>query len=132
MFLRNLELEGMTISSHSKHLDNGLNLSFDLITAGDKMLWTYAEIMQLRMPLKRDSKVENLEKIKPKHGFHVLAWMHHMLKENYPEFIQIFTPSMPTLKVLYFIFKFIITFIIYFLCFRMFYMANSQYMNIYT
>ena len=61
VFLTNLKAEGLTIDRRLKHLENGLIVQFDLITAGDRMLETYAEILQLRMPLKRDEKVENLE-----------------------------------------------------------------------
>ena len=87
------------IDRRLKHLENGLIVQFDLITAGDRMLETYAEILQLRMPLKRDEKVENLELMQPKHGFHILAWIHHMMKKHFPEFMEKVTPSLPTLKV---------------------------------
>ena len=99
VFLTNLKAEGLTIDRRLKHLENGLIVQFDLITAGDRMLETYAEILQLRMPLKRDEKVENLELMQPKHGFHILAWIHHMMKKHFPEFMEKVTPSLPTLKV---------------------------------
>ena len=99
VFLTNLKAEGLTIDRRLKHLENGLIVQFDLITAGDRMLETYAEILQLRMPLKRDEKVENLELMQPKHGFHILAWIHHMMKKHFPKFMEKVTPSLPTLKV---------------------------------
>ena len=101
MYLRNLEAEGLTITRRLKNLENGLNVRFELISAGDKMLEAYAEILQLRMPLKRDEKAENLEFIKPQHGFHILAWIHQMMKTNFPELMEKVTPSFPSLKVFF-------------------------------
>ena len=89
----------MTITHRLKPLENGLNVRFDLITAGDKMLRTYAELLQLRMPLRRDETMEDLEMMKPKHGFHILAWIHTMMKKHFPELMKKVTPSLPTLKV---------------------------------
>ena len=99
VFLTNLKAEGLTIARRLKPLENGMIVQFDLITAGDKMLQTYAEILQLRMPLKKDEKVENMEMMQPKHGFHILAWIHHIMKKHFPEFMKKVTPSLPTLKV---------------------------------
>lgn len=101
MYLRNLEAEGLTITRRSKLLENGLNVRFELISARDKMLQAYAEILQLRMPLKRDEKAENLEFIKPQHGFHILAWIHQFMKTNFPELMEKVTPSFPSLKVFF-------------------------------
>ena len=93
----------MTISQRMKHLENGLDVRFDLISAEDKMLETYAEILQLRMPLKRDEKMEKLEMMKPKYGFHILKWIHDMMKTHFPEFMKKVTPSLPNLKVAFYI-----------------------------
>ena len=90
----------MTIFHKMKHLDNGLDVRFDLISAEDKMLEAYAEILQLRMPLKRDEKVEKMEMMKPKYGFHILKWIHDMMKTHFPEFMKKVTPSLPNLKVI--------------------------------
>ena len=86
-----------------KHLENGLDVRFDLISAEDKMLETYAEILQLRMPLKRDEKMEKLEMMKPKYGFHILKWIHDMMKTHFPEFMKKVTPSLPNLKVAFYL-----------------------------
>ena len=101
LFRRNLKAEGLEISHVVTDLENGLKVKFDLVTAGDKCLKTYAEILQIRMPLKIDETVESLEKIQPKHGFDILAWLHHMLKKNCPGLMKVFTPSLPSLKVGY-------------------------------
>ena len=103
VYLRNLKAEGLTISQRMKHLENGLDVRFDLISAEDKMLETYAEILQLRMPLKRDEKMEKLEMMKPKYGFHILKWIHDMMKTHFPEFMKKVTPSLPNLKVAFYL-----------------------------
>lgn len=118
-----MEAEGLTITRRLKNLENGLNVRFELISAGDKMLEAYAEILQLRMPLKRDEKMENLEFIKPKHGFHILAWIHHIMKTKFPELMKKVTPSLPSLKVFLKTIKFLS--LSYFYC-RMFFMTNTQ------
>ena len=43
--------------------------------------------------------MEDLEMMKPKHGFHILAWIHTMMKKHFPELMKKVTPSLPTLKV---------------------------------
>ena len=119
-----MEAEGLTIARRSKNLENGLNVRFKLISAGDKMLEAYAEILQLRMPLKRDEKAENLEFIKPQHGFHILAWIHHIMKTNFPELMEKVTPSLPSLKVYFKYTQFFLS-LSYIHC-RMFCMTNTQ------